>query len=214
MKRDGACTSLWQNKMDPYQSKTTGLKDKTFNVLIVGGGVTGITTALLLQKAGKRCIVVEAHSLCFGTSGGTTAHLNTFFDNSYEQILSNFGEDDAQVIAHAAVSALDLYRSHIEEFGIDCGYAQKDGYLYAVDEKQVEELEKIYKASKQAGVDVSYTDRIPVPIEFQKAIVYHEQAQVHPTLYVYALAKAFEEAGGVILQNCSVEDVVEVEGSV
>jgi glycine/D-amino acid oxidase-like deaminating enzyme/nitrite reductase/ring-hydroxylating ferredoxin subunit len=211
MERDGNCISLWQNNTEPYAAKKVDLTDKTFNVLIVGGGVTGITTALQLQKAGKRCIVVEAHNLCFGTTGGTTAHLNTFFDTSYDQIRSKFGEDDAQVIAKAAASALDLYRSNIESYHIDCGYEQKDAFLYAQDDKQAEELNRIYEASKKAGVDVAYTDRIPVPMDFKKALVYHDQAQVHPVRYVYALAREFESSGGVILQNCRVLDVKEKE---
>jgi len=56
-------------------------------------------------------------------------------------------------------------------------------------------------------MDVAYTDRIPVPIEFTRAIVYHEQAQIHPARYVYALARAFEEAGGVLVQQCRVTEV-------
>lgn len=209
MKRDGSLTSLWQDKMEPYQPVSADFAGKTFNVMIVGGGITGITTALQLQKAGKRCILAEAYDLCFGTTGGTTAHLNNFFDTTYEQISSKFGEDDAQVVARAASQALELYRNNIEEYKIDCGYEQKDGFLFARDEKQVEELDKIYEASKKAGVDVAYTDRIPVPVEFKKAIVYHEQAQVHPSRYVYALARAFEEAGGVILNQCRVQDFKE-----
>lgn len=206
MKRDGSCTSLWQDKMPDYVSKNQ-LSNKDYDVLIVGGGVTGITTALQLQSSGLQCVVAEAHNLCFGTTGGTTAHLNTFFDTGYDQIEKKFGEDAAQLVAKATNQALDLYRSNIEEYNIDCGYQQKDGYLYSQDEKQTEELDKIFNASARAGVDVAYTDRIPVPIEFQKAIVYHEQANVHASRYVYALARAFEEKGGIILQNCMVNEV-------
>src|SRR5205085_8183352 len=78
--------------------------------------------------------------------------------------------------------------------------------VYSQDEKQTEELQKMFESSKKAGVDVAYTDRIPVPIEFEKAIVYREQANVHASRYVFAMAKAFEDAGGVIVQNCRVED--------
>jgi len=214
MKRDGAMTSLWQDNIQAYNTATQHIANQKFDVVIAGGGVTGIATAIQLQKAGKSCLVVEAQNLCFGTTGGTTAHLNTFLDTPYDQIQKDFGEDAIQLVASATNKALELYKSNIEEYGIDCGYEQKDGYVFSKDEKQTEQLDKIFQASKEAGVDVSYTDRIPVPIEFQKAIVYREQAQVHPTQYVYALAKAFENAGGVIVQNCRVEDVVEVEGTV
>lgn len=206
MKRDGFKTSLWQNKMPDYVSKTKAIDKIDFDVLIVGGGVTGITTALQLQKSGLQCLVAEAQNLCFGTTGGTTAHLNTFLDTGYHVIEKKFGEEAARLIAKATNQALELYHSNVEEYGIDCGYEQKDGYLYSQDEKQTEELNKIFEASKKAGVDVAYTDRIPVPVEFQKAIVYHEQANIHPSKYVYALANAFEENGGVILQHCMVKD--------
>ena len=206
MKRDGAKTSLWQANMPDYTARPQDTSNKTFDVLIVGGGVTGITTALQLQKQGKQCVVAEAHNLCFGTTGGTTAHLNTFFDTTYDMIESDFGEDGAQLVARATTQALELYRSNVETYSIDCGYEQKDGYVYAQDEKQTEQLDKLFEASKRAGVDVAYTDRIPVPVGFEKAIVFHDQANVHPSRYVYALAEAFEEAGGIILQDCMVKD--------
>jgi glycine/D-amino acid oxidase-like deaminating enzyme/nitrite reductase/ring-hydroxylating ferredoxin subunit len=218
MKRDGFKTSLWQEGMPDYISKTKKSSNDKFDVLIVGGGITGITTALQLQKSGLQCIVAEAHNLCFGTTGGTTAHLNTFLDTGYNVIENKFGEDAGRLIAKATSQALDLYHANVEECNIECGYEHKDGYLYSQDEKQTEELNAIFKASKKAGVDVARTDRIPVPIEFEKAIVYHEQANIHPSRYVYALAKAFEETGGTILQNCMVKNfkgdkVLEVETS-
>ena len=81
MQRDGALESLWQHGMPDYISQTESIPNEVFDVLIVGGGMAGISTALMLQEAGRSCIVAEAHTLGFGTSGGTTAHLNTLLDN-------------------------------------------------------------------------------------------------------------------------------------
>lgn len=204
MKRDGAKISLWQDAMQDFRPKAGSTENTVFDVVVVGGGVTGLTTALQLQKQGKRCVVAEAYQLCFGTTGGTTAHLNTFLDTTYDKIQSNFGEEDAQLVATAAASAIELYRTNIETYGIDCGFEQKDGYLYSQTKDQTKELDKIVTSSREAGVDVSYTDRIPLATSFEKAIVFHDQAQVHASKYVYGLAKAFEEAGGIILQDCQV----------
>lgn len=206
MERDGATVSLWQDTVTG-NTFTSGNTDQLFDVLIVGGGITGITTALLLQKAGKRCLVAEAHSLCFGTTGGTTSHINTFFDTTYDQIQSDFGKEASQLIAKATNQSRDLFKKHVDEYAIDCGFDEKDGYVYAVDNEQAEQLDKIYDASIEAGVVVEYTDSIPVPVPFVKAVVFRRQAQVHPTRYVQALAKEVERLGGVILEDCFVDTV-------
>jgi hypothetical protein len=216
MKRDGASISLWQDGLPDYSPKNQSFNDQVYDVLIVGGGITGITTGLLLQKSGKKCFIAEAHNLCFGTTGGTTSHINTFFDTTYDIIKSDFGEENAQLVARATKESANLFRAHVKEYNINCGFEDKDGYVYAQDEKQADELEKIFRASKDAGVDVAYTDTIPVPVPFHKAIVYRGQAQIHASRYVYALAEAFESAGGVIAQQCPVEgfkgtDILEVE---
>ncbi len=90
MKRDGYCTSLWQDGIPEFSGRIY-LPAET-DVVIVGGGITGITNALQLQKAGKNCVVIEAQEIGFGTTGGTTAHLNTMMDTPYYQIKNDFGE--------------------------------------------------------------------------------------------------------------------------
>ena len=91
MKRDGACKSIWQETVAEFIPVNKEFVDQTFDVLIVGGGITGITTGLLLQQAGKSVMIAESYSLCFGTTGGTTAHINSFFDTSYDQVEQDFG---------------------------------------------------------------------------------------------------------------------------
>ncbi len=212
MKRDGATVSIWQDGIPDY--KTTK-KDKPtnndFDVVIVGAGMTGITTGLLLQKAGKKVMIAEAKSIGFGTTGGTTAHLNSFMESPYSQIVRNFGEKNALLVSKAARQALDLIKKHVEEYKIDCGYREVPGYIYAQDEKQVKELDEIFEAFKKLGQDVSVSNTIPVKIPFEKAIEIQRQAQFHPTRYIYALAKEFEKLGGVLKENCRVTGVDENE---
>ncbi|HVG42474.1 MAG TPA: FAD-dependent oxidoreductase [Chitinophagaceae bacterium] len=211
MRRDGAQTSLWQAQIPDFEPKNTADFNGQYDVVLVGGGMTGVVTGLLLQKAGLKCLIAEAYTLCFGTTGGTTAHLNTFFDNDYHQMVKDFGETDAQLVAGAAQRAVDLVRENVTQYNIDCGFEDRDGFVYAQDDKQAELLQDILKASKKVGVTVKETDIIPVLVPFQQAIVYHGQAQFHPTKYVLALASEFEKAGGVIVQQCRVTDVKDAQ---
>ncbi len=206
--RDGACVSLWQDSVTAFEPQNNSA-ETNFDVAIAGGGITGITTALLLQKAGKKCIVFEAYNLCFGTTGGTTAHLNTLLDNPYSTIIKNFGKENAQLVAQACKNAIELVKSNIDEYNIDCGFENASAYLFAQTDKQVKELKDIHDACREVNVKALYTNKLPVDIEYKKVMVVDGQAKFHPVKYVHALAKAFEDAGGVILQECRVEDVEE-----
>jgi glycine/D-amino acid oxidase-like deaminating enzyme/nitrite reductase/ring-hydroxylating ferredoxin subunit len=202
--RDGANISLWQNTSEPYIPVRLLDTGKNYDVVIAGGGITGITTALQLQQSGLRCVILEAHTLCFGTTGGTTAHLNTLLDTPYTTIASNFGKEGATLVASAAREAVNTVKANIEKHQIDCNFEEATAYLFSQNEKQTKELESIREATFEAGVQASYTDGTPVPVQFEKALEIKNQAKFHPTRYVLALAKAFEEAGGTIVQNCRV----------
>jgi glycine/D-amino acid oxidase-like deaminating enzyme/nitrite reductase/ring-hydroxylating ferredoxin subunit len=211
IQRDGSCISLWQDNSIPYISNNQVDKNLVYDVIVVGAGITGISTALLLQTAGKKCLVLEAANLCFGTTGGTTAHLNTLLDTPYTTISKNFGKENARLVATAAKEAINLIQHNINLYNIDCGFEKAYAYLFAEDEKQEKELEDILQATKEAGVVAEYTNDIPVPIPFKKAIKVPGQAKFNPTQYVYGLAAAFEKAGGVILQDCRVTGVEDNE---
>jgi len=207
--RDGILQSLWQqtiaDSLRPVKVGDEGA-DRIWDVLIVGGGITGLTTALLLQEAGLACAIAEAHTVGFGTTGGTTAHINTMLDTPYHTIESNFGTSGAEIAANASRAARDLIARNVSNYQIACDFEYKEGILFAQTEKEATELEKIYAASRRAGVEVEQISHIPVPLEFQIAISYHKQAQMHPLNYVYALADRFTNNGGVILEHTRVVD--------
>ncbi|SFG81972.1 FAD-dependent oxidoreductase [Pedobacter insulae] len=206
--RDGACISPWQLAgKDLVSHSTDQKKHETFDTIIIGGGITGLTTALLLQQCGKKCIVVETKTIGFGTTGGTSAHLNTFFDATYADIESDFGKEESKLVAKAGKEAMAMIKKLATDLAIDCDLAVKDGYLFAQDEKQVEELSKILAASKRAGIEVTETAEICVPIPFQSAIIFTGQGQFHPIEYIQKLAVAFIDLGGVISENTFVNEV-------
>jgi len=209
--RDGFNKSLWQDSVPEYIPSKVKSGINKYDVIIVGGGITGISTALLLQEAGKQCLVLESNNLCFGTTGGTTAHLNTLLDTSYTIIKSNFNKEAARQVADATAEAIQLIRQNISRFQLECGFAETEAFLFAQEEKQQEELEEIRAASEEAGLRLKYVQEIPLPIPFLKALKIYGQAKFNPVEYVYGIAAAFEKAGGVILQHCRVITADETE---
>lgn len=204
IKRDGSKTSLWQSSSEFVARPIT--LSSSYDVVIVGGGMTGVTTALLLQKAGKKCLLLEAFNLGFGTTGGTTAHLNTLLDTPYYTISKNFGEGASKIVAKAATEAIKLIETNIAHYNIECEFKTTVAYLYAQDKKESDELEDICKSGKDAGVEMDFISTMPLSVPYVKVLKVEGQAKFHPLKYLFSLASNFEELGGHILTGCKVEE--------
>jgi glycine/D-amino acid oxidase-like deaminating enzyme/nitrite reductase/ring-hydroxylating ferredoxin subunit len=211
--RDSRHQSLWQNFTAAADTANQNPDlSRIFDVIIVGAGITGITTALMLQKAGKSCIIVEAGNIGFGTTGGTSAHLNTFFDSTYPEVESNFGKDAARKLADAGKEAMTTITSLVKEYQIECDLEYKEGYLFSENQKETKQLDGILESSRNAGIEVTRSEHNDVPIPFEKAIRFSGQGQFHPLKYIYGLAAAFRSLGGLILENSFVSDHKEADG--
>ena len=207
MNRDGQTRSIWQESAPDYQPQNSWSRETVYDAIIIGAGITGLTTALRLQEAGKKCIIAEAHNLGYGTTGGTTAHLNTMLDTPYNTVESDFGKDSAKLLRQGCADAIAHVEANSKRYGIDCGFSHQPGYLIAQDNKELEALKSIVEAALRAGDEVGYNDGAPVPIKCLKAARYERQAQFHPTKYLVGLARAFEDLGGVLLHHCVVANV-------
>lgn len=210
--RDGALESPWQKNVQGIPPNEVLPAGQLYDCLVVGGGITGLSAALLLQKAGQQTIIAEASHIGFGTTGGTSAHINTFADTTFPEAESAFGAEGAQLFADAIQEGFGLIKANIEQLHIDCDYESKTSYLYAEDEDQVKQLDEIYNGAVKVGVPVQYTDLVPTPVEYRKALQFDGQAQFHPLKYIQGLQKAYLAAGGIISENTRIEKLTSEDG--
>ncbi|MDQ0593873.1 glycine/D-amino acid oxidase-like deaminating enzyme [Chryseobacterium ginsenosidimutans] len=209
MNRDGTRKSIWQEEIKRFPSD--GDLNQLFDVVIVGGGITGISTAVRLQLSGKKCVILEASNIGFGTTGGTSAHLNDFFDTTYAQAIKDFGLQNAKLLKYVGIEAKNIIKNNIHEFNIDCDFENKTAYLFALDEKQEKQLNDIVEGASQVGHQMIFTNDIPFPIPFKRAAVIPDQGQFHPIKYIKGLAEAFIDKGGIIEEDCLCESHDEQE---
>ncbi|MEZ2335338.1 FAD-dependent oxidoreductase [Mucilaginibacter sp. RCC_168] len=210
--RDGAQQAPWQYGAATIISKALFDTTTVYDALIVGGGITGITTALFLQKAGKKVVIAEAHNPGFGTTGGTSAHINTFADTTYAEAASAFGAEGAQLFADAINEGLMIIKSNIDTYQIGCDYEVKPGYLYAETEDEAKQLDEIYNGAIKVGIAVDYAEEVPAQVAYLKGLVFDQQAQFHPLKYLQGLLKEYLEAGGVLLENTRITGIQTTDG--
>ncbi|PKF76198.1 FAD-dependent oxidoreductase [Chryseobacterium sp. PMSZPI] len=212
MYRDGARKSIWQDEIKKFSTEPD--LSRLFDVVIVGGGITGVSTALKLQESGKQCIILEAANIGYGTTGGTTAHLNDFFDTTFTQVIRDFGLENAKLYAESGKDAIDIIENNIDTYKIICDFTRKAAYLFALDDQQEEQLKSIAEGAAKVGHEMIYVNDIPFPIPFKEAVRIPGQGHFHPIKYIKGLCKIFINLGGEIQENCRCEDYDEQEGYV
>ncbi len=203
MFRDGARKSIWQEEIKRFAADA--ITEEIFDVAVIGGGITGVTTACELQRSGKKCVILEANNIGFGTSGGTTAHLNDFFDTTYKEAIDKFGLENARLLARAGKEALQIIERNVLEHNLDCDYEKKTAQLFALNEKQEQTLADMVEGAAKAGHEMQYIQDISYPIPFRKAVEIRDQAQFHPIKYIRSLCGIFKNAGGRIVEGCLCE---------
>src|SRR5687767_7380986 len=191
----GAHVSLWTDTNPNVQAKPLEISTKA-EVVVVGGGIAGLTVAYTLCKRGMKVVVVEDGFIGSGESGRTTAHLVTSLDDRYYKIEKVFGEKGAKLAAESHAGAIDYVESIINEEHIDCDFKRVDGYLFLHPTDKEDSLEKELKAATKAGVKVEMVNQIPgILTKNEKALKFSDQGQFHIMKYLNGLCAAILRMG-------------------
>lgn len=100
-------TSYWRDSVEIPDFPTLE-KDLQVDICIVGGGMTGITAAYALTKAGLKVALLEANHLLGGTTGHTTAKITAQHDLIYDELITNMGKNNARLYYEANRAALEF----------------------------------------------------------------------------------------------------------
>lgn len=170
-------------------------EDIDVDVAVVGGGISGITTAYLLMEEGLKVALIEADTLLNGTTGHTTAKLTAQHGLFYDELMNHLGEEKAKLYYQANHDSMNLVRGLIEKHHIECDFTTEDAYVYALQENSLQKIENEMKAYEKLGIPGFLINKTLLPFEVKLAIVMKDQAQFHPLKYLLALVKELENMG-------------------
>jgi glycine/D-amino acid oxidase-like deaminating enzyme/nitrite reductase/ring-hydroxylating ferredoxin subunit len=162
----------------------------TIDVAVVGGGIAGLTTALLLKQAGMSVAVLEATEVGAGVTGHTTGKLTAGHGLAYTQLESRHGEEAAQTYAASQTASIELVMRLVEKLGIECELEHAANYVYAETDDEIALLETEVAVARRAGLPVELMRGPATPFPALAAIRLDGQAQLHARKYVLGLARA------------------------
>jgi glycine/D-amino acid oxidase-like deaminating enzyme/nitrite reductase/ring-hydroxylating ferredoxin subunit len=200
----------------PYWSDTASLPefkpitaDLDVDVVIVGGGITGITAAYLLKQAGATFALLERDSFASADTGCTTAHLTCVTDTRLTELVKSFGRDHALAVWDAGRAAIDQISSIIDEHQIQCEFTIVPGFLHQPriggKEKEAACLKEDAANALELGIDAKFVDRAPLVL--QPAVRFPNQAKFHPRKYLGALLNAARGEGCHLYEKSPVDEI-------
>ena len=178
-------------------------QDIEVDVAIVGGGLTGITAAYLLKRAGASVALLERDRCAMGDTGHTTAHLTYVTDARLHHLVKTFGEDGARAFWEAGAAAIDQIDEIIRTENISCDFKWVPGYLHVAlkdaAENERELLQRDAMAANEIGFSAEYVET--VPYANRPGVEFRNQAKFHPRKYLSGLLDRIVGDGGHVFEN-------------
>lgn len=177
-------------------------RDVAVEVAVVGAGITGLTAAYLLARAGRSVIVLERSRIGTGATGHTTAHLTAMPDSSYRELIQRFGKEHARLVWNSGMEAIAQIAAICAREAIDCDLARVDGWLIARREEDAPTVHEEVAALQYLGVAVDQPAERP--IRCAAALRVAQQARFNPGQYLEGLARSAARHGARIHEESPV----------
>ncbi|MET7280560.1 FAD-dependent oxidoreductase [Kribbella sp. NPDC005582] len=180
--------------------------DLRAEVVVVGGGLIGLTTALELQLEGADVVLLEADRIGGRTSGNTTGKVTSQHGAIYADLADRHGLETARQYATANQAGVERVAELVDRFGIDCELTRTPAFVYATGDT---DLRREAEVAAEVGLPAHYADpaELGLPVKATGVVRFDNQLQLHPTRYLAGLAAAFTAAGGRIFERTRVTDL-------
>jgi glycine/D-amino acid oxidase-like deaminating enzyme len=188
--------------------------DVTADVAIIGGGLTGLLTAYLLVKNGKKVAVLEAGTLGSGATAYTTAFITQVIDTSLSDLTKLFGAKTAQRIWQAGQHAIETIETIVKKEKIDCEFQRCSARVCASSEKDYKKLENEHAAAERLRFATSLVKKNTLPFEQYGFLEVKDQAKFHPLKFLSGLAEIVAASGGKIFEHSRALSLKEGPGRV
>ncbi|WOH36749.1 FAD-binding oxidoreductase [Thalassotalea fonticola] len=188
------------------------------DICVVGGGYSGLATAITLQEKGYKVVLLEGSKIGFGASGRNGGQLVNSFSRDIDYIEKHYGKITANAMGAMAFEGADIIRDFIKRYNIDCDY-KNGGFFAAFTDKQMHELEKKQKLWQHYGnnklsmIDNNGVSDIVNTNAYVGGLVDEHCGHIHPLKLALGEAEAFTSIGGQIFEQSKVINIEHLQQS-
>lgn len=208
MERRGDRDCLWIDTT-PVTNYPGLQGDVSVDVAVIGGGIVGLTAALLLKRAGKRVALLESKRIVRGVSGYTSAKVTAGHGIMYRDLHKNFGADGARAYALSNQAGVDKVEEIASAEGIDCRLARTDNYVYTERDDELDIVREEAEAARAAGLTAEFVTETDLPWDVKGAVRLTDQIKFHPREYLLGIAERIAGDGSSIYEETTANGLEE-----
>jgi glycine/D-amino acid oxidase-like deaminating enzyme/nitrite reductase/ring-hydroxylating ferredoxin subunit len=196
-------TSVWRATA-PETGFALLQSDLTADILIIGGGITGVTLALLAARQGRSVVLLEGDRLGSGSTGNSTGNLYETLSLGLSTIVKRWGADVARDVVTQRRAAIAFTEAHAAQS--DAGFRRCVHLQYAIEEASREQIAGEFDALSKAGASVRREAGVPAPLPLPvgDVVALQDQAQFQPQAYVNRMAMLATHAGAQLHEHSRV----------
>lgn len=202
---------FWYEQKEP--SVATPLAGNVeVDVVVVGGGMAGLSAAGRLIDAGKKVALVEQHFCGAGASGKTSGFITPDSEIELSALIEQHGPEKAKKIWEFVLSGVEVIRSNIEQNKISCDYEVQDSFFIGVTESGMKHVRGEHEARKELGYASTLYDKKSVSTAigsdaYYGAVRYPNTFGMNSYLYCQAMRDALVKKGVQIFENTKVTKI-------
>ena len=152
--------SIWKENVN-NEFLTSLDKNITCDVLIIGGGIAGLSTAYFLKDSNKNIVLIDKDKCAEGASSKNTGKLTFMQELVYHKLESNYSKEISRLYLESQRKAISLATNIIEKNNIDCNLLEEDAFVLINKDNDKNKLEKEVKFYKNNNIEYELVDKIP-----------------------------------------------------
>jgi glycine/D-amino acid oxidase-like deaminating enzyme len=181
--------------------------DISTDVVIIGGGITGILSAYLLSKEGKKVVLIEKNSLATGATPLTTACTTQIIDTDLKDLIKIYGADDAEKILSSHGTAINTLEQIIRNENIECEFMRCPNFVFAKSAKEHEVLKEECGLAAQLGLKATFKEGTVGNLRATAYMKIERQAKFHPLKLLAELIQICRMQNVLFFENTEALDL-------